>query len=141
MRATGSCLCKAVKFKFVLKNKHFDACHCSMCRSWGGGPALTVESSGDIEFEGEESISIYASSDWAERGFCKNCGSNLFYRLKDKSLGFCNFNLGTLDNQLDFEFTTQIFVDHKPEHYSFANKTKMMTEEEVLKEFGADQWE
>jgi hypothetical protein len=138
MKATGSCLCKKIKFSFNLKAKHFDACHCSMCRSWGGGPNLTVESDGEIEFEGVENVSIYDSSDWAERGFCKNCGSNLFYRLKDKNLNFCNFNLGTIDNHEDFEFTTQIFIDAKPGNYSFSNKTKDMTEKEVLEAFGAE---
>ena len=36
----------------------------------------------------EESPTLVAgvcqqSSAWAERGFCKNCGSHLFYRLKE----------------------------------------------------------
>lgn len=98
MKANGSCLCKSVNFSFELKEKSFDACHCSMCRKWGGGPALTVEALGNIEFQGEEHIEIYDSSEWAQRGFCKKCGSNIFYRLKQQD--FCNFNLGTIDNPL-----------------------------------------
>ena len=138
MKAKGSCLCKSVKFTFNLKAKRFDACHCSMCRTWGGGPALTVESAGDIDFEGEENIKVFDSSDWAQRGFCKNCGTNLFYRLKDKTLNFCNFNLGTIDNHEEFEFTKQIYIDAKPENYNFANETENMTEAEVLAAFSAD---
>ena len=138
MKTTGSCLCKAVKFSFDIKEKHFDACHCSMCRTWGGGPAMMVDSVGNIEFEGEEHISIFESSAWAERGFCKTCGTHLFYRLKDKTINFCNFNLGTIDNHQDFKFTKQIFVDAKPENYSFANETHNMTEAEVLAAFGAE---
>ena len=110
-----------------------------MCRSWGGGAALSVESAGSIEFVGEENISIYNSSEWAERGFCKICGSNLFYRLKDKSHNFCNFNLGTLDDSEGFEFVAQIFIDDKPNNYSFSNDTKMMTEKEVMDAFGAEE--
>jgi hypothetical protein len=136
LKAKGSCLCGSVKFSFNLKHKHFDACHCSMCRSWGGGPALTVESDGNPEFVGTENISLYSSSEWAERGFCKQCGSNLFYRMKDPKLKFCNFNLGTIENNEEFEFTIQIYVDTKPDNYSFANQTKMMTEKEVLDSFG-----
>ncbi|MFT6633388.1 MAG: hypothetical protein ACJAS4_003358 [Bacteriovoracaceae bacterium] len=136
MKANGSCLCKKVKFTFDIKAKHFDSCYCSMCRSWGGGPALSVESSGSIIFEGEENISIYSSSEWAERGFCKNCGGHLFYRLKDKGHNFCNFNLGTLENQEEFNFISQIFIDSKPPNYSFSNQTKNMTEKEVLEAFG-----
>ena len=136
MKVNGSCLCKQVKFSFKVKNKYFDACHCSMCRSWGGGPALTVESVGEVEFDGEEHITVFNSSEWAQRGFCKHCGSNLFYRLKEHD--FCNFNLGTINDHEDFKFTTQIYIDSKPENYSFSNHTRNMTEEEVLKEFGIE---
>ena len=139
VKANGSCLCKAVTFSFNIKNKHFDACHCAMCRAWGGGPALTVESDGGIEFKGSEFLSTYSSSEWAERGFCSKCGSNLFYRLKDPSHNFCNFNLGTIYNHENFEFVAQIFVDAKPGNYDFANKTSMLTEQEVLAVFGAEQ--
>jgi hypothetical protein len=135
MKTKGSCLCKAVKFAFDLENRHFDACHCSMCRCLGGGTAMTVEPAGNIEMDGEENISIFSSSDWAERGFCKKCGTNLFYRLKDKSHNFCNFNLGTIENHKDFKFVKQIFIDSKPENYSFSNETKNMTEVEVLEAF------
>ncbi|WP_420549715.1 GFA family protein [Curvivirga sp.] len=137
MKAHGSCLCKAVEFSFEVKDKHFDACHCSVCRGWGGGPSFTVEVAGELELKGEENVSLYESSDWAERGFCKKCGTNLFYRLKDKSHNYCNFNLGTLQGHEEFEFRTQIFTDSKPDNYSFANQTKEMTEQEVLESFGA----
>lgn len=134
MKFSGSCLCKGVKFSFTGKNKHFDACHCSMCRKWSGGPAMTVESAGNIVFEGEQNVSIYSSSEWAERAFCKKCGTNLFYRLKEKD--FCNFMLGTIDGHEAFEFKVQIYVDAKPENYAFKNETVMMTEKEVLAAFG-----
>lgn len=138
MKANGSCLCNAIKFSFELRGKHFDACHCSMCRKWGGGPAFTVESAGDIKFVGEENLSVFSSSEWAERGFCKVCGTNLFYRLKDKKLNFCNFNLGTIDNHHEFKFTAQIYIDSKPDNYAFSNETKNMTEKEVLAAFGVE---
>ena len=133
MKAKGSCLCNSVKFSFDLKNEHFDVCHCSMCRKWSGSPAMSVESAGNVEFEGEENISVYDSSKWAQRGFCKVCGSNLFYRLKNHD--YINFNLGLLENSENFKFTTQIFIDSKPDNYSFADDTKMMTEKEVLEAF------
>lgn len=135
MKVNGSCLCNSVKFSFEAKAKHFDACHCSMCRKWGGGPAMMVDASGNVKFENEEGITVYSSSQWAERGFCKKCGTHLFYRLKGKD--FINFNLGTIENNQEFEFTTQIFTDAKPGNYEFANKTKMMTEKDVLEAFGA----
>ncbi len=137
MKVHGKCLCKKVSFSFKAKAKEFDVCHCSMCRAWGGGPSFNVESLGEVLIEGLDSLSIYESSEWAERGFCQNCGTHLFYRLKDKSLNFCNFNLGAVEAHEDYKFIKQIFIDNKPDHYSFSNKTICMTESEVLEAFGS----
>lgn len=132
-KITGHCLCNKISFEFKTSEKHFDACHCSMCRHWNGGPALTVNAEKDLKLEGEEYLGIYSSSKWAERGFCKNCGSSLFYRLKQHD--FCNFNLGVIDDHDQFTFTKQIYVDSKPDNYNFSEKTKMMTEAQVIASF------
>lgn len=132
--ATGKCLCGSVKFEFSLEKEEFDACHCGMCRGWSGGPLMTVHAGGDISFTGKEFIKAYSSSDWAERGFCVNCGTHLFYHLKGKP--FFAVPVGLLEKSSHFKFVTQIFVDRKPENYSFANKTEMMTEAEVFAKFG-----
>lgn len=107
-----------------------------MCRRWGGGPAFTVEGGDGFKIQGEEFISVYDSSDWAQRGFCKSCGSHLFYRLKGND--FCNFSLGLFEGIEDFKFHVQIFVDSKHSCYEFANKTEMMTEAEVIAKFSSD---
>ena len=36
----------------------------------------------DVIFEDESAIGVFESSEWAERGFCKSCGTALFYRLR-----------------------------------------------------------
>lgn len=129
----GSCLCGNVKIAIELEKEAFDVCHCGMCRKWGGGPAFTVEGGQNISIAGEESISRFSSSEWAERGFCKSCGSHLFYRLKD--LNYYNFSLGLFGDIENFKFHMQIFVDSKPSCYDFANITEMMTEAEVIAKF------
>lgn len=134
MKIDGHCLCRKVEFSIQIKDKNFDSCHCSMCRRWCGGPALAVEAEGAVQFKDDKFVKIYNSSDWAERGFCGNCGTHLFYRLKDGKLW--SVPLGALEDQSDFKFGTQIYVDHKPQYYTFANETKMMTEADVLKAFG-----
>ncbi|MCB0421294.1 MAG: GFA family protein [Bdellovibrionales bacterium] len=136
MKVKGHCLCEKVEFSISVESKRFDACHCSMCLRWGGGPALTVEAENGVDFADEAFVKVYSSSQWAERGFCSHCGTHLFYRLKEGN--FWNVPLGVLEDRNSFEFSTQIFVDHKLGNYDFANKTKMMTEEDVLKAFGAE---
>lgn len=129
----GSCLCGSVKLSFDFENDNFHACHCGYCRKWGGGPLLSVDSNKNLKFEGEEFVGVYSSSEWAERGFCKNCGSHLFYRLKDGNLA--NVPLGILENPQDFKLDVQIFIDKKLPNYNFAEKTHMMTEAEVFAQF------
>lgn len=134
MHAKGRCLCGTVTFEFETRGDSFDACHCAMCRRWGGGPALVVDAPDGVRFDNEDAITLYPSSDWAERGFCSRCGTHLFYRFKDGTMW--TVSLGALDNQEDFAFALQIYIDKKPAHYAFANDTKTMTEAEVLEAFG-----
>ena len=133
----GSCLCGKVQITANPEKKTFDACHCGMCRKWSGGPALMIDGGKDLTFKGQENISVYSSSDWAERAFCKNCGTHIYYHLKGTQ--FHSLPLGLFENTADFKFEVQIFVDSKPGHYDFANKTEMMTEAQVLAKFGASQ--
>ena len=134
---TGHCLCGAVKFTATPKphddGMHVDACHCGMCRRAIGGPLLGVTLAEAPIIEDETQIGIYSSSDWAERVFCKTCGSNLFYRLKDGSM--FTANAGAFDDLSDAKLTVEIFTDEKPAFYDFAQDTKKMTGEEVMAAF------
>lgn len=125
----GNCLCGAVTVHAEV-GSHMDACHCGMCRKWGGGPLLAVESKGKTIWDGEEHIGVYDSSDWAQRGFCKRCGTHLFYRLKGAP--FYALPVGLLDNAGDFRFTRQGFIDEKPGNYRFADETQNLTGEEIF---------
>lgn len=133
----GHCLCGAVEFTVTNMKSSVEACHCGMCRRWGGGPFMCVECGPDVTFKGEENITVYNSSDWAERGFCKKCGSHLFYRLKDSNE--YQLAVGLFDKQKNFHFDLQVFTDRKPAFYSFANATKEMTEAEVIEKFAPEQ--
>tara|TARA_R110002033_G_scaffold145020_1_gene182861 strand:+ start:2845 stop:3033 length:189 start_codon:yes stop_codon:yes gene_type:complete len=47
----GHCLCGAITITATQAVSHVDACHCRMCRRWGGGP-----------FVGEFELSSYIPS-------------------------------------------------------------------------------
>ena len=131
MDRNGGCLCGAVRYRATIDNSRFGACHCPMCRKWTGGPLLNVRASA-ITFDGTPSV--YRSSDWAERGFCSTCGSSLFYRLQSSD-GPLHITHGSLDDCGGLAFTHQVFIDKKPEGYTFENETGLMTSEEVLAMF------
>ena len=132
-KANGSCLCGNVQFTATQISNTVGACHCNMCRKWGGGPFMEVDCGQNTKFSNEESISIYDSSAWSERGFCKNCGSHLFYRLKESKQYI--MSVGLFEDNVNFVFDHQVFIDEKPHFYEFSNCTKNMTGEEVFAQF------
>lgn len=124
------CVCGKVTIAAKSVQKKVGACHCSTCRRWGGGPYMTIDFGSQVEIGGEEHISRYNSSEWAERGFCQSCGSHLFYRLKHNNQYMVP--AGLLEEESQLVFDHQVFVDEKPEYYDFANKTHDMTGAEVF---------
>jgi hypothetical protein len=132
---SGHCLCGAVKVSAVLANFDAGACHCKMCQRWAGGPFVAVSCTPETVFEGQDAIGVYPSSEWAERGFCKHCGSPLFCR--QKSDGAYYLPAGLLDDAEGLTLTSEIFIDRKPSWYSFAEKTNRMTEAEVMAMYAA----
>jgi len=128
-----TCLCGSVSITVTENNPHVGACHCSMCRKWGGGPLMTVKHDSPISFSGEENISVFSSSEWAERGFCKQCGTHLFYRLKETQEYY--LTAGLFEDNKHFVFDHQVFIDNKPDYYEFANATRNMTEKEIFAMF------
>ena len=132
----GQCLCGGVKLRLQHQKPSLSACHCRICRRWGGGPFLTLESHQAPHIEGGDNVRTYSSSDWAERGFCGTCGTHLFYRLKQGE--FYALPAGLFEDAADWPFELQVFVDEKPGNYAFIQKTREMTGEEVCKAWSSN---
>lgn len=132
----GNCLCGKISLKAHTKHRTVEVCHCSMCRKWSGSPTFWVDCDSEVELSGTENLTTYNSSEWAERGFCKHCGTHLFYRIKENNQYV--IPAGLLNGIDDFIFDKQIFIDEKPEYYGFANDTKVMTGAEVFAQYAPD---
>jgi len=128
----GQCLCGGVKVEVKEAKDELGVCHCGSCRSWGAGPFLGLDCGTTAEFNGEGNINVYDSSDWAERGFCNKCGSNLFYRFKANKQTIVS---SEIFKGLDLKMDHQIYIDSKPAYYHFKEDTKVMTEAEVIEAF------
>jgi hypothetical protein len=87
-----------------------------------------------LVFETEETVARYASSAWAERGFCRNCGSHLFFHLKEAGLYVVSF--GAFDDAAAFHLASEIFIDVQPPGYAFEGGHPRLTEREFLAQFG-----
>ncbi len=130
---SGRCLCGAVRFTAQPKHDAMDVCHCESCRRWSGGAWMTVECEPDMPVEDDGALGIYGSSGHAERGFCKICGTSLFWRMRDGSL--LTVAAQAFDDPARFRFASEIFIDHKPPNYGFANPTQKKTSAEIYAEF------
>jgi len=126
----GKCLCGAVKIVAKAESHEVGACHCAMCRRWGSGPFMEIDCGTDVQIEGEEHVTCFASSPWAERAFCMKCGTNLFYRLKEANQHMVA--IGLFDDNDGLTFKTEVFIDEKPDFYSFAEDTKQLTGAELF---------
>ena len=129
MQASGQCLCGAVRFRAEDVQNEVHGCHCSKCLHWAGGPVLAVNV-GSIAFDGEDQVGRYESSDWGERGFCKRCGSNLFFRVKESDHYLVS--MGSFDDQSRFQLVGEIYIDDKPPAYDFAGEHTRLTGEQFL---------
>lgn len=141
MSETGGCLCGAVKYTLNRTPEAVGACHCSMCRKWSGGIYLGIEVPPDgVSFSGAENLRVYTSSPWAERAFCKTCGSSVYYRVTAPGPheGTYHFGYGTMNGATDLPLTGELFIDNKPGGYNFSEKTHQMTTEEVMAMFAPD---
>lgn len=128
----GKCLCGKVSIQ-AQEVKDVEACHCGMCRRWGGGPFISTQCGSDIKISGVDNIAAFDSSDWASRAFCKTCGTHLYYLFKP--VNSYAVSAGLFQDQAGFKFKEQIFIDKKPDYYDFANNTEKLTEAEVFQKF------
>jgi len=133
-RIEGQCLCGAVKVPAVPRRRSVEACHCTMCRKWSGLAYLGVQCGSDVKFLGEENIARYRSSEWAERGFCRTCGSNLFFHyIPEGSYGLL---AGLFPNDALEPLSEEIFIEEKPDYYEFAGDAERLTAAEVKAKYG-----
>lgn len=136
MPRTGRCLCGAITFEAQDEPSPVHACHCDDCRRFAGSAFIAV-SFKDIEFAGP--IRWFHSSEWGERGSCSECGSALFWRLRDAvasaRLGTA-ISLGAFDDRSGFgPIHEHYFADNIPESYDFTGEGIRMSREETLAKF------
>ena len=117
---TGRCECGAVTFEVPTVRPTVTFCHCSQCRRMSGHVwASTHAPFSAVTFTQQAGLAWYASSDFAERGFCNRCGSSLFYRLTGKDdLGIA---AGCLDMPTGLTPAKHIFVADKGDYYDIAD--------------------
>ncbi len=106
---TGGCLCGAVRFRAKGAPGDVGHCHCDMCRKASGAPLITYASfdASQVTFT-VGAPRFRRSSDFARRGFCAACGSQLVYQA-DATPEKITLNVGCFDHPEAVQPTEHIF--------------------------------
>ena len=112
----GSCLCGAVRFTARGALRGIIYCHCTQCRRQTGHfVAATASADRDLEVEGAENVTWFAASADAKRGFCRTCGSVLFW--KPDGAARTSIMAGAFETPSGLEGQMHIFVGDKGDYY------------------------
>jgi hypothetical protein len=119
--AVGGCLCGAVRYEVRGPLRQVVNCHCGQCRRFHGHyGAYTNAAIKNISITGYRNLKWFRSSSLARRGFCKECGSSLFWeRLKS---GTISIAAGTLDAPTQLRTVRHVFVEDKGDYYRISDK-------------------
>jgi hypothetical protein len=98
----GGCHCGDIRYR--IDDDLIDAgyCHCDICRQTTGAPLLAWAT---FPFESfaytEGAPAVYRSSDWGQREFCPNCGTQICYHAAEDPEAI-DVNIGSLDDPEQF---------------------------------------
>ena len=116
VRATGSCLCGAVRYEVTGALRDVVDCHCAMCRKTHGHiGAYTATPKDSLAITETRGLKWYESSEHARRGFCGECGGSLFFEPLTKD--YMAIAAGTLDAPTGLKTVVQIHVASASDYY------------------------
>jgi hypothetical protein len=117
---TGGCLCGAVRYEVKGALRDVVNCHCSMCQRLHGnfGPHSKARKV-NIRMTNETGLAWYKTSEIAQRGFCRLCGSSLFW--EPFHLDATGIIAGSLDGPTGLKTIGHIFVGEKCDFYEITD--------------------
>ncbi len=119
-RASGGCLCGAVRYEVTGPLRGVVLCHCAMCRKTHGHVgAYTAAAKSALQLIESRGLKWYRSSERARRGFCGECGASLFWEAADRDT--ISIAAGTLDPPTGLATVLQIHVASAGDYYTVAD--------------------
>lgn len=113
---TGGCLCGAVRYEVKGPLRNVVNCHCSMCQKLHGAfGAHSKARKVNITITRSDGLAWYKTSDVARRGFCRECGSSLFW--EPFALDATGILAGSLDSPSGLKTMGHIYVSEKSTFY------------------------
>ena len=102
---SGSCLCGKVCFQVQAPSLWCAHCHCNLCQRAHGAAFVTWVGAATDRFSlvsGADDVLWYESTPGAQRGFCRDCGSTLFFQ-SERWPGEMHIVRSNFDCEIDLE--------------------------------------
>jgi hypothetical protein len=113
---TGSCLCGAVSYEVHGPIRSVIACHCIQCRKQTGSyMSATAAQDTDLKIIRDAGLKWYRSSANAQRGFCQECGSSLFWKADGSA--HTSIAAGSIDGPTGAPLEGHIFCESAGDYY------------------------
>lgn len=124
IKATGGCLCGAVKYRVRGELRGIVNCHCSKCRRFHGSfGAYTSVALKDLEIVDKRGLTWFDSTTDetpnVRRGFCARCGASLFWypgEAKDISVA-----AGSLDEPTGLQTIGHVWTSQISDYYKICD--------------------
>lgn len=97
----GGCQCGRIRYEVSYFEDSAYLCHCRMCQRATGGVSIAFLSVKKRDLKWETEPEWYASSDFAKRPFCKECGTPLGFAFDEGE--DMDIAIGTLDDPYGIE--------------------------------------
>ena len=119
----GSCLCGAVTFEVDHELSPPDGCHCRQCRRWTGHFLVSTDVPREaLAVHGEDQLAWFRSSEKVRRGFCRRCGSSLFFDPLDREKhGWIGIAMGAFEAPTGTQMALHIFTAEKGDYYEITD--------------------
>lgn len=122
----GGCMCGAVRYEIDGPIRDVIACHCEQCRRASGHyVAATAAHPKQLSIVLSDGLAWYEGTTHIRRGFCKRCGSTLFFdHGPDYPTGIA---AGSLDNSSGVEIGAHIWIEEGGTYYELPESEPKFT--------------
>ena len=115
-KITGGCICGGVRYEVDGRLRDVITCHCVQCRrSSGHFVAATACRRPAFKLINDKTLKWYVAVPGFRRGFCGECGSNLFFEQQGGER--VSIAAGSLDAPQGLKIAAQIFVSEAGDYY------------------------
>ncbi len=116
----GRCDCGGVRFEITGELRDVYNCHCGRCRRiTGHHMAATAIHPDQIAFAAEQTLTWYQPDETVSYGFCRVCGSTLFWKAAAIPEKLC-IAAGSLDQPTGLVTTKAWWVDEAGDYHQRA---------------------